>query len=168
MQALKDLIEGGNYSIIAIWLLWKKSLLNIGRLNSFEEIILSFMLFWNCCPMFLNTNDFISNPFLLSIYILCPMSTFISILSKTSPFLNNTFTIIVHAHLPSFLRYDIFHLSSSKLFQSGCRCLASFSLSVVSSPKQAAAVFTPALLFLPIFYPLPRGPIFLDPIPPFL
>jgi len=53
--------------------------------------------------------------------------------------------IIVHTHLPSFLRYDIFHFSSSKLFQTGCHCLASFSLSVVSSPKQAAVVFTPAL-----------------------
>jgi len=29
-----------------------------------------------------------------------------------------------------------------------------------------AVVFTPALLFPPIFYPLLRGRIFLDPIPP--
>jgi len=43
-----------------------------------------------------------------------------------------------------------------------------FSLSVVSSPKQAATVLTPALLFPPIFYPLQRGPIFLDLIPPLL
>jgi len=34
--------------------------------------------------------------------------------------------------------------------------------------KQGAAVFTPALLFPPMFYPLLRGPIFLDPIPPLL
>jgi len=40
-----------------------------------------------------------------------------------------------------------------------------FSFSVISSPKQAAVVFTPALLCPPIFYPLPRGSIFLDPIP---
>jgi len=50
---------------------------------------------------------------------------------------------IVHAHLPSFLRYDIFHFSSSKSFQTGCHRLASFSLPVVSSPKLAAIVFTP-------------------------
>jgi len=43
-----------------------------------------------------------------------------------------------------------------------------FPFSVVSSTKQAAVVFTPALLFPPIFYPLLRGPIFLDPIPPLL
>jgi len=33
--------------------------------------------------------------------------------------------IVLHAHWPSFLRYDIFHFTSSKLFQTGCRCLAS-------------------------------------------
>jgi len=41
-----------------------------------------------------------------------------------------------------------------------------FDVPSISSPKQAAVVFTPALLFPPIFYPLPRGLIFLDPIPP--
>jgi len=55
-------------------------------------------------------------------------------------------TIIVHGHLPYFLRYDIFQFSSSKSFQTGCRCLASFSPSVVSSPKQAAVTFTPAFI----------------------
>jgi len=36
-------------------------------------------------------------------------------------------SIVVHTHLPSFSRYDIFHFSNSKSFQTGCRCLASFS-----------------------------------------
>jgi len=71
-------------------------------------------------------------------------------------------------YLPSFSLYNIFHFSNSKSFQTGCQCLASFSPLVASSPKQAAIVFTPALLFPPIFYPLPRGPIFLEPIPPLL
>jgi len=74
-------------------------------------------------------------------------------------------SIAVHALLPHVSRYDIFHFTSSNSFQTGCRCLASFTTSTVSSPKQAAAVFTPA--FIPaIFYPLPRGPTILDPIPP--
>jgi len=60
----------------------------------------------------------------------------------------NPTTIIVHAHLPSFSHYDIFHFPSSKSFQTGCHCLASLFLSVVSSPKQAVIVFTPAL-FIP-------------------
>jgi len=80
----------------------------------------------------------------------------------------STRNIVVHAYLPSFLRYDIFHFPSSKSFQTGCCCLASFSLSIVRSPKQATTVFTPALLFPPMFYPLLSGPIFLDPIPPLL
>jgi len=40
-------------------------------------------------------------------------------------FITNKF-IIVHAHLPCFSRYDIFHfINSSKSFWTGCQCLAS-------------------------------------------
>jgi len=54
--------------------------------------------------------------------------------------------IIVHAHLPYFSRYNIFHFSSSNSFQTACRCLASFSPCIVSSPKQAAVTFTPTFI----------------------
>jgi len=72
--------------------------------------------------------------------------------------------IVAYAHFPLFFALQYFHFSTSKLFQTGCRCLATFSPSVVSSPKQDAVIFTPALYFPPISYPLPRGPLFLDPI----
>jgi len=61
------------------------------------------------------------------------------------------------------LFYPLFRATIFFTFQAQS-CLASFSISVVSSLKQPAVVFTPALLLLPIFYPLPKGPIFLDPI----
>jgi len=69
---------------------------------------------------------------------------------------------------PLFHAMIFFTFPSSKLFQTGSHHLASFSPLAVSSPKQAAAVLTPAYVFPPIFYPLSRGPIFLDPIPPLL
>jgi len=61
--------------------------------------------------------------------------------------------IVVYAHFPFSSRYDIFCFSSSKSFQTGCHCLASLFPSVVSSPKQAAFVFTPHRHFrsLPLF-----------------
>jgi len=36
------------------------------------------------------------------------------------------YIIVVHAHLPSFSCYDIFHFTSSKSVQTGCHCLVSF------------------------------------------
>jgi len=61
----------------------------------------------------------------------------------------NTF-IVVYAHFPFSSRYGIFCFSSSKPFQTGCHSLASFSPSVVSSPKQAAIVFITLVRSLPL------------------
>jgi len=68
-----------------------------------------------------------------------------------------------------FFRATIFFtFQAQSRFKQAAAVLASYPLLVVSSPNQAAAVFTPALLFPPMFYPLLRGPIFLDPIPSLL
>jgi len=72
------------------------------------------------------------------------------------------------------LIYPLFALTnSSKSFQTGCRCLASFSLQVVSSPKHAAAVRTPVYLFPPNILPSSKWSDIswsdhLDPILPLL
>jgi len=98
----------------------------------------------------------------------------ISFESKVAVKVNNFVTLVILVIIsyytliyPLFCTTIFFAFPSSKSLLTGCHCLASFSPFVPSSPKRRLPQLSLPLIYLPpIFYPLPRGPIF--PIPPLL
>jgi len=55
------------------------------------------------------------------------------------------FIIVVHAQKLSFSRYNIFHFSSAKSFQTGCCCLVFLPCNGIHT-QQAAVIFNPTVL----------------------